>query len=174
MKDAQSQPSRFSPILLLATGLGIGYSPVMPGTVGALWGLPLAWAITLIPAAGALPAWAFQAGAILLGLVVGIPLCTAAANQIGKKDPSAVVYDEIATMPIVYFLLPTADLTRPWVWVAGFLLHRFFDILKPPPCRQLERLPSGLGIMSDDVVAAVYACGVLHLLIWLARRYAGV
>ena len=170
MKKTPSERNRFSPILLLATGLGFGYSRIMPGTVGALWGLPLAWGISQIPAVGPLPAWSVQAGVILLGLVVGIPLCTAAAAQIGKKDPSSVVYDEIATMPIVYFLLPTGDMARPWVWVAGFVLHRFFDILKPPPCRQLEQLPDGLGIMADDVAAAVYACGVLHLLVWLAGR----
>jgi phosphatidylglycerophosphatase A len=168
MSNSESPPNRFSPILLLATGLGFGYARIMPGTVGALWGLPLAWAITRVPAPGGLPNWAVHIAIILLLLAVGVPLCTAAATQLGgKKDPSAVVYDEIATMPIVFLFVPVAILeAHPWLWAAGFLFHRLFDILKPPPCRQLERLPAGLGIMADDVAAAVYAGATLHLLLW--------
>ncbi|MCE9556038.1 MAG: phosphatidylglycerophosphatase A [Planctomycetes bacterium] len=168
---SNNQPPRFSPVLLLATGLGFGYAPFMPGTFGALWGLPLAWAISHIPPVGPLPVWAIQALVIVAAFAVGVPLCTAAAAQLGKKDPSAVVYDEIATMPIVFFLLPFGGNWPIWVWIAGFVLHRIFDILKPPPARQLERLPTGLGIMADDAAAALYACGALHLLVWFVGRY---
>ena len=170
-----SHKARFSPILLVATGLGFGLAPFMPGTFGALWGLPLTWAIYQIPALGPCPAWAVQALAIAGLFVLGVPLCSAAASQLGKKDPSAVVYDEIATMPIVFFLLPLppTGIWPIWVWVAGFVLHRIFDITKPPPARQLERLPTGLGIMADDTAAAVYACVTLHLLVWIVGRFIG-
>lgn len=168
-----NQTRGFSPVLLIATGLGFGYAPFMPGTFGALWGLPVAWAICHIPATGPLPAWTIQALVTVAAFTVGVPLCSAAAAQLGKKDPSAVVYDEIATMPIVFFLVPLTELSHVWVWIAGFVLHRFFDIVKPPPARQLERLPTGLGIMADDAAAALYACGALHLLVWFVGRYAG-
>ena len=167
-----SRNRRFSPVLFLASGFGLGYTPFMPGTFGALWGLPAAWAIYQIPAANPFPPWAIQAMVIVAAFVVGVPLCSAAAARLGKKDPSAVVYDEIATMPIVFFLLPLAELSHIWVWIAGFVLHRIFDILKPPPARQLERLPTGLGIMADDAAAALYACGALHFWVWFVGRYA--
>jgi phosphatidylglycerophosphatase A len=170
----QSEPqNRFSPVLLLATGLGFGYSPIAPGSFGALWGLPWAWSVMQIPATGPLPAWTLHLLVIAITCAAGVPLCSAAARQLGgEKDPSAVVFDEIATMPIVLLFVSTADLHRPWVWGAAFLLHRVFDISKLPPCRQLERLPQGLGIMADDVVAALYACGVLHLVLWLTHSLA--
>jgi len=142
----------------------------MPGTVGAIWGLPLSWAIYNIPVLGSWPSWTVHLIVILLLFGVGVPICTAAALRLGRKDPSAVVYDEIVTMPIVFFLLPPSELARPWIWIAGFVLHRVFDILKPPPARQLERLPGGWGIMSDDAAAAVYGCCILHLLVWFVRR----
>jgi phosphatidylglycerophosphatase A len=159
-----------SPVLLLATGLGFGYASVAPGTVGAIWGLPLAWAIYHVPAPGNWPTWPVHLGLIALFFAVGIPVCTAAALRLGKKDPSAVVYDEIATIPIVFLFLPPSALARPWVWVAGFVLHRVFDILKPPPIRQLERFSGGWGIMADDAAAAVFGCCVLHLMVWFVGR----
>lgn len=171
MAPSPQPVNRFSPVLLLATGLGFGYSPIMPGTVGALWGLPLAWGLMQIPAAGPMPAPTIQILAIAGLCVVGVPLCTAAARQLGGvKDPSAVVFDEIATMPIVFLFLSAADLHKPWIWLLGFGLHRVFDILKPPPCRQLEQLPQGLGIMADDIAAAIYGCGAMHLILWLVHK----
>jgi len=144
----------------IATGAWVGLSPVAPGTIGALWGLPLAWLISLIP---------YLAVQILVTVVLiamGIPLCTAAAKRFARKDPGAIVWDEIASMPITFFLVPTERLLEPSVLLAGFLLHRFFDITKIPPARQLERWPEGLGIMADDCVAGAYSCALLHGLIW--------
>ncbi|HZZ70941.1 MAG TPA: phosphatidylglycerophosphatase A [Pirellulales bacterium] len=148
----------------LATGLGIGFAPVAPGTWGTLWGLPLAWTIARLP------------GVVVPALVViavnllGIPLCTAGARWFQKKDPGSVVFDEIGAMPIVLFLVPL-DFARPaqtWLVLGlAFILFRLFDISKIPPARQLERLPDGLGIMADDWAAAVYAGVVLRLiLLW--------
>ena len=160
-------PVRLTPAVLLATGLGAGFSPVMPGTVGSLWGLPLAWAIGQIPAAGGLPAPALQAAVIVLLCAIGVPLCTAAGKQFGQKDPGAIIWDEIAAMPIVFWMVPTEPLNRPLVLAAGFVLFRVFDISKLPPIKRLERLPAGLGVMADDWLAAVYAAVSLQLLLWL-------
>lgn len=139
----------------LATGLGVGLSPIMPGTIGALWGLPLAYGLGLVPSAiGELVAIAVLA-------LVGVPICASAARRLGKKDPGAVVFDEIVAMPVALFGHAADD---PAVLAVGFLFFRLFDILKPPPVRQVERLPDGWGIMADDLVAGVYA----NLCLWLA------
>ena len=80
-----------------------------------------------------------------------IPVCTRATRALGgKKDPGAIVLDEIASLPITFFLV---EMTSASVVVAGFALHRLFDITKPPPARQFERLPDGLGVMADDWAA---------------------
>jgi phosphatidylglycerophosphatase A len=154
-------PWRLGPAVWLASGFWIGFVPVAPGTFGALWGLPLAWSIAQAPAL------AVQGALVVLLCAVGVPLCTAAARRLGgAKDPQAIVWDEIASMPIVFFALPAERVSSPWILAAGFALHRLFDITKPPPARQLERLPAGLGVMADDWIAAAYAGLVLHLLVW--------
>ena len=71
--------------------------------------------------------------------------------------------DEIASLPITFFLVPIDSVG---VAAAGFALHRLFDISKPPPIRQIERLPAGLGVMADDWMAGVYSCVALHALLW--------
>lgn len=142
----------------LATGFGVGLTRCAPGTFGALWGLPLAWACAWLPPV-------VQAAAIVGLFLASVPVCTAAARYLGGKDPGAIVLDEIASLPVVFFMVPLND----WSWklaVAGFALHRLFDITKPPPARRLERLPEGLGIVADDFAAAVYAGLSLHLARW--------
>src|SRR4051794_33019455 len=99
MSQSDETPRRGAAVWL-ATGLGAGFFPIAPGTVGALWGLPLAWGIQHVPG------WGWQVAVIAALLALGVPLCTAAARRLGGKDPSAVVWDEIATMPIVFFLIP--------------------------------------------------------------------
>ena len=147
----------------LATGFGIGFAPVAPGTFGTLWGLPLACAI------GLLPGWPTQAAAIVAFNLLGIPLCTAGAKWFARKDPGSVVVDEIGAMPIVLFLVPL-DFSKPgqtWIVLGlAFVLFRLFDVTKPPPARQLERLPDGLGIMADDWAAAVYAAIALQAILY--------
>jgi phosphatidylglycerophosphatase A len=163
-QDAAStlQSRRFDAVIGLATGAWVGFSPIAPGTVGALWGLPLAWGIAQIGSP------AIQSGVIVVLIAAGVPLCTAAARRLGgKKDPGAIVWDEIVTVPMTFFLVPAAQMNHPIVLAAGFLLHRFFDVTKIPPARQLERLPEGAGIVADDVAAGVYSCLALHgLLAW--------
>lgn len=144
----------------IATGLGVGCATPAPGTVGGLWGIPLAWAVAQLPAG------LWQIAAILTILAVTVGICNHAARLLGGKDPQEIVLDEIAALPIVFFATGIGD----WrVLLAGWLLFRLFDITKPPPARQVESLPAGWGIMADDVVAALYACAVLWGLVWLDK-----
>lgn len=143
----------------LATGLGVGLVSPAPGTVGGLWGIPLAWAIGI---SGPVE---LQAALILLVGVVGVLVCSRAAQALGgSKDPQSIVLDEIAALPVVF--LGTGPMTAK-TCLLGYLFFRIADISKPPPARQLEQLPSGLGIMADDFAAAIYACGALHGVLWV-------
>lgn len=139
----------------LSTGLGIGMVSPAPGTVGGLWGLPLAWAVGMLPSVGA------EMLAILVIGLVSVAVCSRAAHIFGGKDPQVIVLDEIAALPIVYLGIGEKTTTT---WLFGWVLFRVFDIAKPPPARQFERLPNGWGIVADDVVAAGYACAVLHIM----------
>lgn len=161
-----NQPSDFSLsnriAVWIATGLGIGCVSPAPGTVGGLWGIPLVWAVSYLPEIG------WQLLAILAILIVSVGICTHASRLLGKKDPQEIVLDEIAVLPVVFLATGLAN----WrVLLAGWLLFRVFDITKPPPARQVELLPAGLGIMADDVVAALYACAALWGLAWLDKAW---
>jgi phosphatidylglycerophosphatase A len=146
----------------VATGFGIGLVAPAPGTFGtAIWGLPLAWTI------GQLPGIGWQIVAILVANLVGIPLATVAGRVLGgEKDNQAIIWDEIATTPVVFLLVP---LTNWKIAVAGFVVHRLFDITKPPPAWQLEQLPQGLGVMADDWIAGIYGCLLMAGLSWSVR-----
>lgn len=159
--DSSPRPARWTPLLLVATGFGAGYSPILPGTCGALWGLPLTWLVAALP-----ERWE-QAAVMLVLAALGPWLCGAASRSLGQKDPSAVVYDEIVSVPLVYLALDPAALRSPAVWASGFLLIRVLDIAKPPPIGTLEKLPGGLGIMADDLAAGAMA----GLGMWLALRW---
>ncbi|TWT37869.1 Phosphatidylglycerophosphatase A [Posidoniimonas corsicana] len=157
---SEEASSGFSPSVCVATGLGVGLVLPAPGTFGALWGVPWAWAVLTCP-----QPWVGWAS-VLIGLVLGVPLCDAAARRLGMKDPGPVVWDEIATVPLVFLFV--GDL-GPWWWLAvGFGLHRVFDISKPWPCNRLEKLPGGWGIMADDVVAGLYGAVAMLLIRWAA------
>lgn len=143
----------------MGTGFGAGYIPVAPGTVGSLWGVLLVW---MLDRAG-LPIWGhILVAGTLFG--VGIPLCSRAAQFFTERDPGAIVFDEIAPFPLVF--LPLVLLSVPFdvaTCVTGFLWFRLFDIVKPWPIPRLEKLPDGLGIMADDLAAALYAAAALAL-----------
>lgn len=156
-------PFRKGPIVWLATGAWIGFAPVAPGTFGSLFGLPLAWAIAFLPGV-----W-LQGAATLALAAVGVPICTAAIRTLGgSKDPGSIVFDEIVGMAASLLAI---DTSRPVNLIAGFLLFRLFDIVKPPPVSNVERLPDGLGVMADDCVAAVYANLSLRLLLWIGSYF---
>ena len=141
-----------------------------PGTWGSAAGL-LWWALVvrLAHAKGGPHEFIFDALVVLMAIF----LCGVAAAFIGKKDPSEVILDEFAAMPLVYLFNPMGDAMREGtktgflLILLGFLLFRLFDITKPFGIKALEKLPGGLGIVLDDVMAAVYANLVLHGVAWL-------
>jgi phosphatidylglycerophosphatase A len=93
--------------------------------------------------------------------LIGIPAATRVARGSGAKDPQFVVIDEVAGQLVALIAVPLA-----WKsFLAAFILFRAFDIVKPPPVRQLEALPEGTGIVLDDVAAGLYALGIVHLLL---------
>ena len=144
------------PVCFLAFGLGTGLAPKAPGTVGTLLALPLAW-LTLTLALE----WRLLVAIILIA--AGVWLCGEAARRIGVHDHPGIVWDEVAGM---YLVLLVAPLTV-WGWALAFGLFRLFDIWKPWPIRDLDhRLHGGVGIMLDDLVAALYAALLLGLYRW--------
>lgn len=160
------------PSLLVATCGWLGRFPVAPGTIGSLAGLPLSLATgaaaTWLAArlGGGLPATIGIEAALIAALVLaGIPICTRAARLLDGKDPGPVVLDEAVAVPLVLLVVPPAA-RGPAALVAAFVLFRVFDILKPPPVRQVERLPEGVGIIADDQVAAALAAACLAVAHW--------
>lgn len=131
---------------VVATGLGSGFSPVAPGTAGTLVGLAFFWTMrSWSPGA--------QVAAVALGFVAGALAGTHVASRLGRKDPGLVVVDEVVGMWTALLFVPFT----PFTACAGFLLFRLMDIVKPYPARDLEALRGGWGIMSDDLMAGVYA-----------------
>ena len=137
----------------VAVGFGTGLSPVMPGTVGTLVGLPIAWGVMQFSNIG------LQAIVCIALTLVAIPICGVAEGIIGGKDPGCIVADEYLTLPITVI-----GLSSPWALLSGFVLHRIFDITKPPPIKQLQHIHGGFGIVVDDFLAALIALGLNHLL----------
>jgi phosphatidylglycerophosphatase A len=145
----------------VATFFGIGRLHPGPGTWGSA-ATVLLWAALahLIPPNAKTPT--IIALAIVVTLI-GIPAATQVARAAGRKDPQFVVIDEVAGQLIALIAAPVTWKT----FLAGFILFRAFDIIKPPPVRQLERLPEGAGIVLDDVAAGLYALAVMQLLLRL-------
>ena len=138
----------------IAVGFGTGWSPIMPGTVGTLVGLPLAWGLLFLHGQPLL-----QWGICIALSLIAVPICGLAEKMIGGKDPGCIVADEYLTLPITVI-----GLTSPWALLSGFVLHRIFDITKPPPIKQLQHIHGGFGIVIDDVLAALIALGLNHVL----------
>jgi phosphatidylglycerophosphatase A len=144
--------------LACATALGVGYAPVAPGTFGSAVGL-LVWYVLPV-------SFLAQGAAIVAVVVIGSWSGTVAEQYFGRVDPGYVVIDEVAGMLVTLFLVPVG-----WTGMVGaFLLFRLSDIVKPYPANRLERLPGGLGIMADDLMAGVYANLALRLCIWSFGR----
>ena len=141
------------PILFLAFGFGAGMAKKAPGTFGTLVGIP----IYLVLAAAGPAFYGVSLGALTLG---GIWICQKASERLGVHDHQGIVLDEI-----VGFLMTMVAVPVSWQAILiGFVLFRFFDIVKPWPIRIVdERVQGGLGIMMDDVLAGILAAGVLLL-----------
>ncbi len=163
---------------LLITSLGLGHCRPFPGTWGSL--PPLAIAGTLAhfgvsPAHGDTTSFIYHA-VLLIILIVFSLVCIVhgdgAEVAFGRKDPSSVVADETAGMCIPLMLIPGPALATfpsgPLVLLLAFVLFRIFDIVKPWPCRQLQAIPAGWGILIDDLFAGVYALLAMQLITRLA------
>ena len=145
------------PVHFLAFGFGTGLAPKAPGTVGSLPGLLLFW---LTQDYGL----TVQLGVAAAAFVFGVWLCGLSARKIGVHDHGGIVWDEIVGMYLTLLAAPPGAVG----WLAAFVLFRVFDILKPWPIRDLDhRLRGGLGIMLDDLVAALYAALLLVFYRWL-------
>ena len=157
-KQVRSHVSLLNPVHFLALGFGSGLAPKMPGTFGTLAALPLVILLSHF--------CSFSAYFIVTILVsiLGIWICDKTAKDMGVHDDSSIVWDEVAGMLITMLAVPLS-----WQTVlAGFVLFRFFDILKPWPISYLDKhVHGGFGIMIDDVLAGVFALGVLHLGLYL-------
>ena len=154
------------PAVMLATCFWIGRVRPAPGTWGSAAALPVIAALSFAQ----LPFFT-ECAFWLTVCCIGIPVCTIASRQLGgQKDPSSIILDEFAAMPLVLLIVPSQQ--RTWViMLLGFLLFRLFDITKPPPCRQLENLPEGLGIMADYWAAAGLAACTLFVITTLMHSY---
>lgn len=163
--------NRLAFIVWIAQGFGAGSFPVAPGTVGSLVGL--LW-FALLVTTGKL--WLFAAFTFA-GFCLSVLVCGAAERILRQTDPGSVVMDEITAMPLCFWgwiairlwQAKTVDLEtffsrQNWVLTLGvFVLFRFFDVLKPWPVRQSQRLPGGWGVTIDDVLAALYVNAVVLL-----------
>ncbi len=137
---------------ILATWFGCGYSPVAPGTVGAAAAVVIAYFLGWDRVTNGI-------AGVLVGLI-GIVAATIEAQSSGRKDPGHIVIDEVAGQ---WITLAGATAFNWKSYLIGFVLFRLFDIWKPAPVRQLERLPMGTGIIADDLMAGVYGAVVLYL-----------
>lgn len=143
--------------ILLATFAYVGRFPIAPGTAGSAAALLLYAALRLVGSP------VVDLGVILGLFAVGCWAGSVAERYYGRTDPGAVVLDEVIGMLLTLLFVPVT-----WVGaLIGFFLFRAFDIVKPFPARQCERLHGGLGIMADDVVAGIYGNLALRLIVWI-------
>jgi phosphatidylglycerophosphatase A len=146
--------------LWIATFFYIGKFPIAPGT---LTSLVTATTFFLVNRYAHLSLYG-QLAAIVIIFFIGIPVATAGEKYFGKKDPRPVVIDEVAGQMVALLWVPCTI----GLYFLGFLLFRFFDILKPFPVGLADRkLSHGFGIMADDILAALYALGTIHLILYL-------
>ena len=142
------------PTIFMATWLGSGLLPKVPGTWGSLASLPFAWFLHLNTS------WEVLAGACLIIFLIGIWAANGYKKLLGGKDPGPIVIDEVAGMwltllPAIYLFPKTPDL---FTYFVAFLLFRICDICKPWPASLADKkLSGGIGIMLDDIIAAIYS-----------------
>lgn len=141
-------------VKFFATGFGLGYSPLMPGTCGSLLGVLLFTLLRNQPKG-------FLIGLAVLVTLVSIVIAHQAEKAFGKKDAQTIVIDEVAGQFITYLFAP---FSFPHL-AAGFVLFRFFDIVKIFPARWVQdNMRGGLGVVGDDVVAGIQGGAILYLI----------
>nr|WP_208113440.1 phosphatidylglycerophosphatase A [Photobacterium lutimaris] len=150
-----------NPWHFLATGFGSGLSPVIPGTMGTVAAIPLYLLMVQLP---------FTAYLVITvaAAIIGITICQKTSDDMGVHDHGSIVWDEFVGFWITMAIAPVVS----WQWVlAGFVLFRFFDMVKPWPISWLDKhVHGGLGIMVDDILAGFMAMialwGLGHWLGW--------
>jgi phosphatidylglycerophosphatase A len=153
MKRNSVPPSVFrNPVHFLAFGLGSGAAPVAPGTFGTLAAVPLYLLLVQLPLG-------LYLLVLLLAFALGVWLCGRCSEDIGEHDHGGIVWDEFVGFWLTMLAAPPG-----WTWLlAGFLLFRFFDVLKPFPINYFDKhVGGGLGIMLDDALAGAFAWFVLQ------------
>jgi phosphatidylglycerophosphatase A len=163
MKPSAGLPEGVSfwhPATLVATWFGTGLLPKMPGTWGALATLPVAWVL-----AERFGPWAVAAAGILAA-ALGLWACKVYLAKSPIKDPGEIVIDEVAGQ----FIAAAPAGLDPVAFALSFVLFRIFDVMKPWPCRALERLPGGAGVIADDIAAGLYAAAIVSLYFFILGK----
>ncbi|WP_457623682.1 phosphatidylglycerophosphatase A family protein [Persephonella sp.] len=143
---------------IFSTGLYAGKIPIAPGTIGTLVGLI---PILIYWTKGGSYMLINQISITLAVFFIGLWASTVVVETFKEKDPEYIVIDEIAG-----YMVAMIGIEPTWQnLLIAFIIFRIFDILKPPPIRFFERLPSGLGVMADDVIAGIYTLVIMHLLV---------
>jgi phosphatidylglycerophosphatase A len=163
-KALRKRVSMKNPVHFLALGFGSGLIPFMPGTFGSLAALPILLGMSFFQIE-------FFIAITIASFLVGIYLCGKTARDLRMHDHGAIVWDEVAGMMVTFIAIPITPLTL----MIGFLLFRFFDILKPWPIRVFDKkVHGGFGIMIDDIVAGGIACLCLHSIIYLLTNFTAI
>lgn len=161
-KNSNADFKLSNPVHFLALGFGSGLIKPAPGTWGTLSAVPLYY-LAMQTVTSQLT-WYLLLTAFIC--IVGVYLCGKTAKDVGVHDHSAIVWDEIAGFFITMVLVPFSWQTL----LAGFLLFRFFDIIKPWPIKVVDRsVHGGFGIMLDDILAGIFACSVLQLSLFIIK-----
>jgi phosphatidylglycerophosphatase A len=147
--------------LLIATCGHVGYVPIAPGTAGSAVALPLLWVVRSAGSA------TVEVAVVAALAAAGVWSAGVAERHLGRTDPGAVVIDEVVGMLITLLLLPVGLAGA----LAGFFVFRLLDIVKPWPAGRLERLPGGIGVMADDVMAGAYGYLVTRGLLMVAPEW---
>jgi phosphatidylglycerophosphatase A len=147
------------PWQLFATGFGSGLAKKAPGTFGTIAALPFAIPLMMLP-------WWQMTIVCVLAFIIGVWFCQKTSDDLNVHDHGGIVWDEFVGMWITLIAVPLTSPNTIWYILIGFVLFRFFDILKPWPIKWLDqKVHGGFGIMIDDVLAGIFAWGILQLII---------
>jgi len=149
-------------VKLIATGLGLGYSPVIPGTIGSLLGVAIFLVMKYLCHSLVCPVFI-----IVILFFIGVMTGTETEKLVGKKDPHLIVIDEVVGAIIFLYMVPFKLLYI----ITGFVIFRILDIVKPPPAWQSQRLSGGLGIMVDDLIVGLYTGLIIGVFVWLKNWF---
>ncbi|WP_100643332.1 phosphatidylglycerophosphatase A [Alteromonas facilis] len=153
--ELRKRVSLRNPYHFLALGFGSGLIPLMPGTMGSIAAIPVVLLASLANIQGFILI-------TVLACLLGVLICQRASDAMGVHDHGSIVWDEIAGMLVTFLFIPITPITI----IAGFVLFRLFDILKPWPISFLDKhVHGGFGIMLDDIIAGLMACACLHWLV---------